>query len=655
MKLRLLTWLTAWLLSMQIVCYAQSSDPQRGLHALLREKMTKKEYHKDTAYIDALNEMAHTCFSTSADSLFLYANNALDCSKKTGYARGEATALRQLGNGYRMLGDYTNTLSYYFQSLALAERIKDYDLMGKSCINIALEYVDMHKNEDALAMTARAKHYFEAVGDSTFINTCLIVRGDVWLDRKQPDSAMHYFRQAYRVAENINNAYSIISTNDEIAYALIMKGRYKEVLSIYRRAMAYYTHTNDNQRMAMTATDMALAYCKLKQYHKALEYGFLGLRLASELKALPRLQHVCGVLTDIYKAMGDYRSALYYQSRFIRLSDSLSNEKIQRNTARVEARYEFQKKETIRAAEEAKKDIRNKAILKEKELEIAFSTLAIVSLSLLAFILYRSRAARQKTNLELTAMNNEITRQKEEIEQQSYQLLLNNQQKDKLFNIISHDLKSPLYSLNTVLDMIKTQVLSKTELNMMVEELRREFDHSSELVSNLLSWSNSQLNGMIVKPVPLNIGQLATEVLEPFKKQAAEKGIIVHNRLSLFLQGYADKDMMHVVIRNLVSNAIKFCRSGDTIIIEGKAAGASIDICVTDTGMGIEEDVLDKINRKKPVTTYGTAREKGTGIGLLLCREFIEINHGSFSIQSKWGRGCKVCISLPSAEHKEQA
>ncbi len=651
MKLRLLTWLTAWVIFMQMICYAQPSDPHR-LQAMLLEKQAKKDCYKDTAYIDALNEMAHTSFSTSADSLFLYANKALACAKKAGYTRGEATALRQLGNGYRLLGDYTNTLSYYLQSLAVAERISNYGLMGKACVNIAMEYVDMHKNEDAMAMAARAKHYFEAVSDSTFINTCLIVSGEVWLNRKQTDSAMHYFRLAYQVAENMNNEYMLISTNDEIASALIMKGRYKEALSIYLRAMEYYNQTNDQTRVAMSATDVAWSYLKLRQYRQVLKYGHISLRISSGLKAIPRMLDVCSLLADAYKGLGDYRNALYYQSRFIRLSDSLSNEKMQRNAARVEARYEYEKKEARLRAEEAKKDIRHQAIVKEKELEIAFSALAIVSLSLLALALYQGRAARQKTNLWLAAMNNEIIRQKEEIEQQSYQLLLNNQQKDKLFSIISHDLKMPLYSLNAVLDMIKTQALSETELNRMVEELRQEIDHSSELVGNLLFWSNSQLNGIVANPVILNIEQLVSEVLELFKKRASEKGVALRNRLNPVLQGYADKDMIHVVIRNLVSNAIKFCRAGDTISIGGSASGACIDICVADTGTGIEEDILDKINRKKLVTTYGTSGEKGTGIGILLCREFIEINHGCFRVESKWGEGSRFCISLPLVENK---
>jgi len=636
---------------MQMDCYAQPSDLHR-LQAILLEKQAKKNYLKDTAYINALNEMAHTCFNTNADSLFLYAGNALTNARKAGYARGEADALRQLGNGYRLLGDYTNTLSYYYQSLTVAERFHLPVLTGLACINIALEYIDMHKNEEAMAMAGRAKRYFEAAGDSTYINSSLVVVGCTWLSLEQYDSAMHYFQQAYRIAKNMKISYLLISTNDEIACVLITKGRYKEALSIYLRAMDYYIHSNNTTRVAMAAADVAWCYLKLKQYRKVLKYGHISLRIATTLKAIPRLQHACMLLADAYKGMGDYRRAFNYQSRFIRLSDTLSNEKIQRGTARLEARYEYEKKEALLREEQAKKDILHKAVVRTQRLEITFAAIVIVFLSLLAHMQCRSQKAKQKANSALEAMNSKITRQKEEIEQQSCQLLLNNQQKDKLFNIISHDLKTPLHSLNTMLDLLKARALSETQINAMIEELRRDVDYSSELVSNLLFWSNSQLNGIVARPVPLNMGQLATEVLEQLNKQASKKGIVLHNRMSPALEGYADKDMIHVVIRNLVSNAIKFCWAGDTITIDGKAAGACIDICVADTGTGIEEDILDKINRQRLVTTHGTAGEKGTGIGILLCREFVELNNGCFRVESKSGTGSRFCISLPAADEK---
>ncbi|HSC38383.1 MAG TPA: HAMP domain-containing sensor histidine kinase, partial [Chitinophagaceae bacterium] len=337
----------------------------------------------------------------------------------------------------------------------------------------------------------------------------------------------------------------------------------------------------------------------------------------------------------------------------INFFDTLYNEQMQKNTARLEAKYEYEKKEIALKDQQEKKDALNRDIVRNKELEIYIAILAILFLIVLAVVLFRSRAAKQKTNHVLEIKNSEIGRQKEEIEYQSLQLLLNNQQRDKLFSIIAHDLKTPLQSLKLALDLLEAKSLSEHQINMMMEELRQDADYSAGLVRNLLFWANSQLNGIVAKPVALDLRQLVNEVFDLFIKQASDKTIVLRNQVAPGLLSHADKDMLHVVIRNLVGNAVKFCRPGDTITIESKMAGDDIGICVADTGIGIKEGLLEKINEKKIVTTFGTANEKGTGLGLLLCREFVELNNGRFSIESKWGEGSRFLFTLPAYPAKK--
>jgi len=290
-------------------------------------------------------------------------------------------------------------------------------------------------------------------------------------------------------------------------------------------------------------------------------------------------------------------------------------------------------------------------IVRIKELEISFAIMVIVLLTALAFVLFRSRAVKQKANLALEVKNTEISRQKEEIEHQSLQLLLNNQQKDKLFGIIAHDLKTSLQSLNTALDLLKAKSLSEGQITRMMEELRRDAEYSAGLVKNLLFWANSQLKGIAAAPVTLHLRQLMDDVLGVVLTQAAEKKIVLHNELSPALAGYADKDMMHLIMRNLVFNSVKFCRTGDAITITGQMTGDAVEICVGDTGMGVRKEVLDKIKEQRIVTSFGSANEKGTGLGLLLCRELIELNHGQFRVESEWGQGYRCFITLPTPPH----
>jgi len=296
----------------------------------------------------------------------------------------------------------------------------------------------------------------------------------------------------------------------------------------------------------------------------------------------------------------------------------------------------------------ARQEILQQHTARAHTLQISIAILLILSLVVVALLLQRSRAASRRSNKELSDKNAKIEQQKEAMEHQAVQLLLNNQQKDKLFSIIAHDLRGPLNSLKGLLDFLKENRLPESEIRSMMDELRRNVDYSSELVGNLLFWASSQLNGIMVTPVCLPLWQLADEILHLYVKLAGEKNIVLKNDVDPGLTAYADKDMIQVILRNLVSNAIKFCRKGDTITITGQHSGNCVEICVADTGVGIKGDILEKIRRKESITTYGTAREKGTGLGMLLCREFTEANGGFFRIDSEWGKGSWFYFMIPA-------
>jgi signal transduction histidine kinase len=252
-------------------------------------------------------------------------------------------------------------------------------------------------------------------------------------------------------------------------------------------------------------------------------------------------------------------------------------------------------------------------------------------------------------NRMLREKNGQIEDQKEILEQQAVQLLLSNQQKDKLFTIIAHDLRGPLNSLKALMDLVKEKRLSEHEIATMMNELRQNVHHSSELVSNLLYWASSRLNGMVALPVLLEVDKTVEEVLALFAQQAKEKGILLRMEIAPTLRGYADKDMTQVVIRNLVSNAIKFTNSGGVVTVNACRKDTVIEIVVTDTGIGMQEEALQRIRRKESFTSYGTAKEKGTGLGVLLCHEFAEANNGRFFVESEWGKGSRCYFTIPAA------
>ena len=619
---------------------AQTADIPR-LKRILLQKQQEKDFTKDTSYIDVLDSLAYAFNRVSADSLFFYSEKALQYAKQAGYPKGVAVSLRQQGNGYALRGDLTKMLAFFQQSLTIAEKIHDTLCIAKATINIAMYYMDLKKYDESLALAKKAATLFEQLKDSLNWIKALSTIAAITSDLKHNDEAVQQYQQILQIATALKDKYSIVVTNYNIGNIFYDKGLYKEALPHSLETLKYFSNTDDKMRIARTASVVARTYLHLNDPGHALPYAQQSLKAATEIKAKLQIQVADQVLADIYEAKGDPRNALKYFRLYKDVSDSIFNEAMLKKTATLEAKYEYDKKETQLKEAQAKKDALHRQTVRNKELQISIAILVIVSLTALAFLLFRSRAAKQKTNQILEAKN-------EEIEHQAMQLLLNNQEKDKLFSIISHDLKTPLHSLKIMLGLLKENNLSPEETNSIMEELGQDVKYAMELVNNLLSWAGSQFDGRVICPTLLPVHQLVNDTVEPLLKQAADKKITFKNKLPSALTIWADKRMMQVLIRNLVSNAIKFCNQGDTITIDHKTINGDVELCVADTGVGINSEVLQRINRKESITTFGTAEEKGTGVGMLLCREFIEVNKGSFRIESEVGKGSRFYCTLPA-------
>jgi len=602
----------------------------------------------DTTYVNTLNLLSRSYYGVNADSGFYYANRALQYSDSMGYEKGKAESWRMIGNTYEMIENYQEMLSAYHQSRLIAERIGSAAQVAKINMNIALFYKQMGEYDEALEQIGKDSMVYDANGDSSQLAYTYSHLSDVSMLRHEYDKALTYIHKAIDMAVALKDSVAVISCINDKGKILAATGLYREALALHEQCMAYYLRTDDKLGEAETFILLARTSLLLKDYSGAIHYASQGLDLARQLRRKKEIRDNGQVLADIYRAKGDDRMALHYFQLYKDYSDSLFNEQIRKQIYALESRYGYEKKTDSLREVAAKQDALQQHIDRAHTLQISIAIILILSLVIVALLLQRSRVASRRSNKELFDKNTKIEQQKEAMEHQAVQLLLNNQQKDKLFSVIAHDLRGPLNSLKGLLDLVKENRLPESEIQGMMDELRRNVDYSSELVGNLLFWASSQLNGIVVTPVCLPLRQLVDGILNLYAKQAGEKDIILKNDVDPGLTAYADKDMIQVILRNLVSNAIKFCRKEDTITITGQHRGGRVEICVADTGVGIKEDILEKIRRKESITTYGTAKEKGTGLGMLLCREFTEANGGFFRIDSEWGRGSWFYFTIPA-------
>jgi two-component system sensor histidine kinase/response regulator len=224
-----------------------------------------------------------------------------------------------------------------------------------------------------------------------------------------------------------------------------------------------------------------------------------------------------------------------------------------------------------------------------------------------------------------------------------------NQQKDKLFSIIAHDLRSPLSSLNQILSMLSEGNLTKKEFEMLIEKISKNSGYTSELLDNLLHWAGSQIKGFKVNRVEFNIEKVIEEKIALALPLYNVKNITVVNAVNHNTMVFADINMINIVLRNLLSNAIKFSRSNTTITVNAYKENEFVYVEVIDEGIGISKEEQKLLFNNISYTKPGTANEKGTGIGLPLCKEFVEKNGGAISVESQLGKGSTFTFTLPAA------
>lgn len=265
-----------------------------------------------------------------------------------------------------------------------------------------------------------------------------------------------------------------------------------------------------------------------------------------------------------------------------------------------------------------------------------------------AYIMHKNDEL-ERVNLEVEKKNEIISVKASQLEEQTIQLTALNSFKTKLFSIISHDLRAPVYALKDLFNHAADGHITPDEVKELIPDAANDLSYTAGLMENLLQWAKSQMQASDIKPQPLDVSVLAGEVMKLYRLQAEAKKVYLESKISKPVYVYADKDMVQLVLRNLVSNAIKFTPENGKVMVEAHATNNSfVEVSIKDSGKGMSRETLQKINENNFFTTKGTANESGTGLGLMLCREFLTKNGGLMHVESTEGKGSVFSFTLPA-------
>ncbi len=314
--------------------------------------------------------------------------------------------------------------------------------------------------------------------------------------------------------------------------------------------------------------------------------------------------------------------------------------------AELESQKKAQANLLIRAQEKAGYDklIRDKQI-DLQNLQLNANRRLTIFLGLVAFIVFASAIFIYNSRQKTIRLNKTVSDQKQALEE-----LIS--VKDRIFSVVSHDMKAPVNNLIAFSALLEDGEIEQERLALYIEQIRGTLDHTSSLMDNLLNWAASQMQGFTPVIEKVDLGAVVRYTLKGVEQPLRKKNIAVINHVEkgTFIKG--DKNMIELIVRNLVSNAIKFSQEGGTLELAGVDTGSTIKLTVRDQGVGMPENKVALINgnsAKSLESTYGTHREKGTGLGLMLCKHFASIMGGQIAVSSQQGKGTEFQVLLPAA------
>lgn len=648
---------------------------------------------------DAYYRIAELYYATDIDSSLFYTKLYLEASFLTKDTIWIADAYNFLAYDYSQKGELIASLKNYQKALGYFENLKDSTQIASCYINIGYTISYSSEQEKSLQYFLRGMNLAQTIKDTSLLSDAYYNIAYYYYRIKDYKASFKYYKNSLDLGKNINPVDSSSSAliyadlaflslklnrpEDFTAFMDTSKRTIPASISSYEKADLFSIYL-DNY-IEQGSADSAGYYLSLikpiladnnfevlKAYLLQLEgkLAFLNKDYKASIAFLTRsivmlkknnsIESFSDIYTDIakaYAALNNHKEAYNWQLKANSYKDSLNLGSVER----VLTEYEQSKIRTI--------ELQSKQLeLELTEQKMLNSNLQIrtklrVTITLLVFLLvfvvisilfFRTIHNHNKT---LSEQNELIAKQKALLEKQVVKLEESekklqelNVTKDKFFSIIAHDLRNPLHSIISLSELLlkNTHEMDAENVTKIMNSMNKTAIYGFSLLENLLDWARSQTGSITAHPEKIDMNSISSLQIHSFKEMAASKQIKIDLESEAELFAFADKNMVTTILRNLLHNAIKFSYENSTVLVQQFREGNRIVTCVKDTGIGIKQENLSKLFAiDSQVKKVGTHKEKGSGLGLILCKEFVENNNGSITVDCNEGQGCVFSFSLP--------
>jgi signal transduction histidine kinase len=548
---------------------------------------------------------------------------------------------------YWKIGDYPKSIEKLFNSLEIKEQIGDQFEIALTLNNLSNVYNEMGNYSTAIVFSKRALEISEGSGNNYALGRALGNIGVSYSKMKNFKEALSYLKQALSIKKmsgevkglgythlDIGNIYSKLDSSDLAIY------HYLESLKIM-------TDIDDSHGLALSNIKLSEIYLSQNNYKLARRSVQNSMKHAKRANLRESIKNNYLILSRIYEADGDSFNSLKYFKLYSNLKDSLLSASTSSKIADLQIRYETAEKNKENELLKQKNLIQSYELAKQDEYILYLALGIFAAILLLSAIIYRYYLINKTSKL-LAEKNVEIEKQKLRLEQL-------NQTKDKLFSIIAHDLKNPFQNIMGYTNLLSTDYddFDDKEKQTIIKEIGNSSEASFQLLENLLQWAQSQTGSLLYAPTRVNYLEALKETLKPIKGIAYSKGIEIiiekHDH-----QIFIDQDFLKTIIRNLVTNAIKFTDTEGKIVISSERNLSDLIITVQDNGIGMNDNKINKLFSEETYESHsGTRDERGTGLGLIICKELVNKYDGKIWVESEEGKGTKFFFTVPLAANSE--
>lgn len=630
--------------------YADKFDYSKALEYYQKAKEFRDRSGISKDRIEILNSIARTLknlyrYSESIETYKL----AVEIAREINDYQNEGLLLFGIANSYQGINDLNRALEYAIKSANILILHNIDAGLGNTYNFIGTIHQSLKNNDLAEEYYHKSLEISQKDNNIKGLSMAFNNLGIVYNENGDNQKSLEYYSKSLEYAKQLNDNDGIATALNNIGMINVELGQIERGLNSYFQSLEYSKKLFDKSGYANTFNNIAAAYLKAKDLNKAEHNVNNSLIFAHQLSDLAIIQESYQILAKIYYAKGLYSKAYEYQGLQLAYNDSLYNQERTKNILEMQTRFESEAKEKEIQLLKKDNEIRLLEVDRHKTLQKYLFITSILLLILLTVIFFSLRVKRRtyklisQKNFELELANHKL----KESEQNQRDL---NATKDKFFSIIAHDLKNPFNALLGFSELLEKNydTYSREEVKEYINVIYESSQGLFKLLDNLLQWSRTQTGTITYHPEYFNLFQIIKQEVDLLQINADKKKITINVLLNQDQSAFADRNIIATVVRNLLNNALKFTNKGGFVEIKAREIKNDIEVSITDSGIGIDANDLSQLfELNSSLLNKGTANEEGTGLGLLLCKEFIEKNGGKIWVISSRGKGSTFYFTLP--------